>query len=141
MQRARLTTSELRNPAGHSHARRRMIAAVFGVLALLTQAGFTLGASAALTSAPPGSLAADLAKLCLGAIDGPDGGWDDGSPSGSAASCGHCNLCGVAGASVLPATEPETAGRIAASLRLRSLTYQVHSQGFTRFRNPRAPPL
>ena len=139
MRHATLTTTELRIPAGHSHARRRMIAAVFCILALLTQAGFTLGASAALTAAPPGSLTADLAKLCLGAIDDADGGRKD-SQQENAPDCGHCTLCGVAAATTLPSGNPETAGRIAASAPLATGLYQVHRQSVSRYRNPRGPP-
>ncbi|WP_028467628.1 DUF2946 family protein [Nisaea denitrificans] len=139
MRHATLTTTELRNPAGHSHARRRVIAAIFGILALLTQAGFTLGASAALTAAPPGSLTADLAELCLGAIDDAAGGRKD-SQQENAPDCGLCTLCGVAAATTLPSGNPDTAGRISAAGHLATGPYQADRQSFTRFRNPRAPP-
>lgn len=140
MRRATLTTTELRFPAGHSHARRRLIAAVFGILALLTQAGFTLGASAALTAAPPGSLAADLAELCLGAVDDAEAGRED-SRQDAAPDCGHCTLCGVSTATALPTDNPDTAWKIAAPIHLAAGPYQVYRQSFIRLSNPRAPPV
>ncbi|WP_193173431.1 DUF2946 family protein [Nisaea nitritireducens] len=140
MRRATLTTTELRYPAGHSHVRRRLIAAVFGILALLTQAGFTLGASAAMTAAPPGSLAADLAKLCLGAIDDASGGREDSSQE-YAPDCEHCTLCGVSAATALPSDSPNTAWKVTASGHLAAGPYQAYRQSFIRLSNPRAPPL
>mgnify|MGYP003113936077 CR=1 FL=1 len=116
-----------------------MIAAVFGILALLTQAGFTLGASAALTAAPPGSLTADLAKLCLGSIDDADGGRKDSQPE-NLPDCDHCTLCGIAAVAALPTGNQNTFGRIAAAAPRTAGAYQAQRQSFTRFRNPRAPP-
>lgn len=117
-----------------------MIAAIFGILALLTQAGFTLGASAALTTAPPGSLTADLAKLCLGAINDADGSRKDSQPE-NVPDCEHCTLCGVAAATALPSGNMDTAGQLTASDHLTAGPYQAYGQSFARFHNPRAPPL
>ncbi|MEP3116353.1 MAG: hypothetical protein ABJO52_17750 [Nisaea sp.] len=140
MRRATMTITELRISSGHSHARRRFIAAVFGILALVTQAGFTLGASAALTAAPPGSITADLAKLCLGAIVDA-GGAEEGRQQDNAAGCKHCTLCGVPTATALPSGNSNTAGQIIAPDHLASGPYPAYRQSFIRLRNPRAPPI
>ncbi|MEQ8332299.1 hypothetical protein [Nisaea sp.] len=140
MRRARLTITELRNPAGHSHARRRLIAAVFGILALLTQAGFTLGAAAGSAAAEPGSLSADLAHRCLGAIDGPADDLADDSTYGGTLECGHCTLCGFAVQAVLPVS-PAAAGHAAIARLPAALPAQAYRRSAARFRNPRAPPL
>ena len=139
MRRARLTITELRNPAGYSHARRRLIAAVFGILALLTQAGFTLGAAAGSAAAEPGSLSADLARLCLGAIDGPGDDLGNDTSTGGTLECGHCTLCGIATHALLPFS-PVAGEQAATALPPVALPEHAYRRSATRFRNPRAPP-
>ena len=63
-----LRGSKLGIPIGYRRARRQIIVGIFGILVLLTEAGFTLLASAILTTPAPGSLATDSTKLCPEAL-------------------------------------------------------------------------
>ncbi|WP_193184116.1 DUF2946 family protein [Nisaea sediminum] len=89
MARADLTTAELRSAPAPAHRRRRFLAAWIGLFAFVLQFGFSFGTAASLGKPLPGSLAADLAALCLDATDGTGGGTETASHP-----CDHCRLCG-----------------------------------------------
>ncbi|WP_420403329.1 hypothetical protein [Nisaea sp.] len=135
MARADLTTADLRCAPAPARRRRRFLAAWIGLFAFVLQFGFSLGTAASLDNPVAGSLAADLAALCLDASDGAAGGTD-----GGAQPCDHCRLCGSSFACLpeadrsadtlrnhrTPSTEPP---RSAPTRRIASSEF------------PRAPPL
>jgi hypothetical protein len=135
MARADLTTAELRSAPAMTRRRRRFLAAWIGLFAFVLQFGFSLGTAASLGKPVPGSLAADLAALCLDTADGTSDGAETASHP-----CDHCRLCG-SGFAYLPETD-----RSAKPLHaLRSFsTEQPQSAPARRTVSsefPRAPPL
>lgn len=133
MARADLTTAEHGKLPG-AYRRRRVLAALFGLFALVLQTGFSLGTTVGAGAAAPGSLAADLAVLCMDGSSGTGGGTDDGSGA-----CEHCRLCGPALTLLPPDIAP--AGNDIAAAEPAGLPERVASlRLFAPSGYPRAPP-
>ncbi|UUX51789.1 hypothetical protein NUH88_08820 [Nisaea acidiphila] len=133
MARADLTTAERGKLTG-AYRRHRILAAMFGLLALLLQTGFSIGTVAGAGNAMPGGLAADLAVLCMDASKYSGGGTENGTDA-----CDHCRLCGPALSWLPPELTPASV-QIATS-EARGLPEQKAAlRLFTSSSYPRAPP-
>ena len=117
----------------------RIIVGIFGILVLLTEAGFTLLASAILTTSAPDSLATDSTKLCLGSIEHSVGGPDNNQQE-NPFTCVHCILLCPAATSTMPSVNPDSFPRIKDSSVPATTPHHAHRHSVIASHSARAPP-
>jgi hypothetical protein len=127
-------------PTGYRHARRRIIVGIFGILALLTEAGFTLLASASLTTAAPGNLVIDSTRLCLGSLEHNVVGADNNQRENPFA-CEHCAFLCFAATSSMPPVNSDSFPKIKDSAVPAATPRHAHRHGVITSHGPRAPPV